>query len=69
MSSADGEWFHVSRSGRTLSYLIIAGGIGIAPLRFLVEKVKPWCRQIIVLQGAATASKLYPKGLCRKKSA
>jgi dihydroorotate dehydrogenase electron transfer subunit len=51
----------------TLSYLIIAGGIGIAPLRFLVEKVKPWCRQIIVLQGAATASKLYPKALLPKE--
>ena len=51
----------------TLSYLIIAGGIGIAPLRFLVEKVKPWCRQIIVLQGAATASKLYPKELLPKE--
>jgi dihydroorotate dehydrogenase electron transfer subunit len=51
----------------TLSYLIIAGGIGIAPLRFLAEKVKPWCRQIIVLQGAATASKLYPKALLPKE--
>jgi dihydroorotate dehydrogenase electron transfer subunit len=48
---------------RTLSYLIIAGGIGIAPLRFLIEQMKPWCRQIIVLQGAATANKLYPKEL------
>ena len=47
----------------TLSFLMIAGGIGIAPLRFLIEKVKPSCRQIIVLQGAATKSKLYPKEL------
>jgi dihydroorotate dehydrogenase electron transfer subunit len=46
-----------------LSFLMIAGGIGIAPLRFLIEKVKPSCRQIIVLQGAATAKKLYPKEL------
>ena len=45
------------------SYLMIAGGIGIAPLRFLVEKVRPSCRQIIVLQGAATATRLYPKEL------
>ena len=47
----------------TLSYLMIAGGIGIAPIRYLIEKVKPKCRQIIVLQGTATAKKLYPKEL------
>jgi dihydroorotate dehydrogenase electron transfer subunit len=63
-----GNGFQVSpMPAGTLSYLIIAGGIGIAPLRFLVEKVKPWCRQIIVLQGAATASKLYPKALLPKE--
>jgi dihydroorotate dehydrogenase electron transfer subunit len=50
-----------------LSYLMIAGGIGIAPLRYLIEKVKPSCRQIIVLQGAATAAKLYPKELLPKE--
>ena len=59
-----GNGFQVSpMPAGTLSYLMIAGGIGIAPLRFLVEKVKPSCRQIIVLQGAATATKLYPKEL------
>ena len=63
-----GNGFQVSpMPAGTLSYLIIAGGIGIAPLRFLVEKVKPWCRQIIVLQGAATAAKLYPKELLPKE--
>ena len=63
-----GNGFQVSpMPAGTLSYLMIAGGIGIAPLRFLVEKVKPWCRQIIVLQGAATASKLYPKELLPKE--
>jgi dihydroorotate dehydrogenase electron transfer subunit len=62
-----GNGFQVSpMPAGTLSYLMIAGGIGIAPLRFLVEKVKPWCRQIIVLQGAATAAKLYPKELLSK---
>ncbi len=62
-----GNGFQVSpKPSGTLSYLMIAGGIGIAPLRFLVEKVKPWCRQIIVLQGAATAAKLYPKELLPK---
>ena len=59
-----GNGFQVSpKPSGTLSYLMIAGGIGIAPLRFLIEKVKPSCRQIIVLQGAATAAKLYPKEL------
>ena len=59
-----GNGFKIAKkSSGTLSFLIIAGGIGIAPLRFLVEKVKPLCRQIIILQGAATAAKLYPKEL------
>jgi len=59
-----GNGFQISpKPSGTLSYLIIAGGIGIAPLRYLVEAVKPWCRQIIVLQGAAAAAKLYPKKL------
>jgi dihydroorotate dehydrogenase electron transfer subunit len=63
-----GNGFQISpMPAGTLSYLIIAGGIGIAPLRFLVEKVKPWCRQIIVLQGAATSTKLYPKELLPKE--
>jgi dihydroorotate dehydrogenase electron transfer subunit len=47
----------------TLSFLMITGGIGIAPMLYLIEKIKPSCRQIIVLQGAATANKLYPKNL------
>jgi dihydroorotate dehydrogenase electron transfer subunit len=59
-----GNGFNVNkRPSETLSFLMIAGGIGIAPLRFLIEKVQPSCRQIILLQGAATANKLYPKEL------
>ena len=59
-----GNGFNVTKTpSETLSFLMIAGGIGIAPLRFLIEKVKPSCRQIIILQGAATASKLYPREL------
>jgi len=59
-----GNGFNVSdKPSETLSFLMIAGGIGIAPLRYLIEKVKPSCRQIILLQGAATANKLYPKEL------
>lgn len=48
-------------SSETKSYLLIAGGIGIAPLRFLAEKQKISCRQIIFLHGAATADRLYPR--------
>ena len=59
-----GNGFNVAKMPLgTLSFLMIAGGIGIAPLRYLIEKVKPSCRQIILLQGAATANKLYPKEL------
>ena len=56
-------FINAKRPAETLSFLMIAGGIGIAPLRFLIEKVIPSCRQIIILQGAATAVKLYPKEL------
>jgi dihydroorotate dehydrogenase electron transfer subunit len=56
-----GNGFKVS--SETKSFLLVAGGIGIAPLRFLAEKVKLFCRQIIVLHGAATTKKLYPKEL------
>ena len=59
-----GNGFKITKTpANTLSYLLIAGGIGIAPLRLLIEKLKPSCRQIILLQGAATAAKLYPKEL------
>jgi dihydroorotate dehydrogenase electron transfer subunit len=59
-----GNGFQVAEAPKGIqSYLMIAGGIGIAPLRFLVEKVRASCRQIIVLQGAATATRLYPKEL------
>lgn len=47
----------------TRDYLLIAGGIGIAPLRLLAEKVRHSCRQITLLLGAATSTKLYLKNL------
>jgi dihydroorotate dehydrogenase electron transfer subunit len=50
-------------SSETNSFLLIAGGIGIAPLHFLMEKVKHSCRQIIILHGSKTKTKLYPKEL------
>ena len=56
-------FLNAKRPAETLSFLMIAGGIGIAPLRFLIEKVILSCRQVVVLQGATTATKLYPKEL------
>ena len=56
-------FLNAKRPAETLSFLMIAGGIGIAPLRFLIEKVMMSCRQVVVLQGATTATKLYPKEL------
>ncbi len=56
-----GNGFKVS--SETKSFLLVAGGIGIAPLRFLAEKVRQSCRQIIILHGAATEKKLFPKEL------
>ena len=56
-----GNGFKVSSETRSL--LLIAGGIGIAPLRFLAEKVKHSCPRITVLHGAQTEKKLYPKEL------
>ena len=56
-------FLNAKRPAETLSFLMIAGGIGIAPLRFLIEKVILSCRQIVVLQGATTSTKLYPKEL------
>lgn len=50
-------------SGEDRNVLLVAGGIGIAPLRFLIDKIKDSCRQVTLLLGAATAVKLYPKEL------
>lgn len=40
--------------------LLVAGGMGIAPLRFLAQKALNRGRAITLLLGAATASQLYP---------
>jgi len=58
-------FINAKKPAETLCFLsgLPGRGIGIAPLRFLIEKVIPSCRQIIILRGAVTAAKLYPKEL------
>ena len=56
-----GKGFNLSLEAKEI--LLIAGGIGIAPLRFLIEKMKNSRQHITLLSGAATARKLYPKEL------
>ncbi len=43
--------------------LLVAGGIGIAPLRFLIDKTLEQGKEITLLLGAQTSSHLYPKNL------
>jgi len=39
--------------------LLVAGGIGIAPLTFLAQRVSPW-HQVTLIHGASTAAQIYP---------
>lgn len=43
--------------------LLIAGGVGIAPLAFLAQKAVASGRSVTLLAGAATAGQLYPQRL------
>lgn len=43
--------------------LLVAGGIGIAPLIFLAEKALAEGRRLVLLLGAKTADQLYPRRL------
>ena len=45
----------------TSNLLLVAGGIGIAPLAFLAEKMAGMGRKVTVLQGARRSELLYPK--------
>jgi dihydroorotate dehydrogenase electron transfer subunit len=47
--------------------LLVAGGIGIAPLVFLAQKAAKGGRSITLLLGAQTATELYPKNLLPPK--
>ena len=43
--------------------LLVAGGIGIAPLRFLVDVALQQGKQVTLLIGESTAARLYPRAL------
>ena len=43
--------------------LLVAGGIGIAPLIFLAEKAAADGRHVTLLSGSKTAAKVYPQNL------
>jgi len=42
------------------SLLLVAGGIGIAPLRFLADEAVGQGKEVALLLGASTATQLYP---------
>ena len=56
-----GRLFEVDPRSRHL--LIIAGGLGIAGVRMLVDEAIRDGRQVVVLFGAATAREVYPSNL------
>lgn len=56
-----GRGFEVDPRSRHL--LLIAGGLGMAGVRCLVDDAIAAGRQVVVLFGAATASEVYPSGL------
>lgn len=56
-----------TRSGESQHFLLAAGGIGIAPLVFLMQHILGRCsgqasshRQITLIHGVSTAAQLYP---------
>jgi len=55
-----GNGFTVDRKAETL--LLVAGGIGIAPLCLLAERAIEQKKRVVLLHGAATAKQLYPVG-------
>jgi dihydroorotate dehydrogenase electron transfer subunit len=59
-----GNGFTVDSGSRNL--LLVAGGIGIAPLVFLAERAKSQGKSVRLLLGARTAKGLYPNGLLPK---
>ena len=53
-----GSGFSLNPASNNL--LLVAGGIGIAPLRFLVDEAIGQGKKVRLLLGAATATQLYP---------
>jgi len=56
-----GNGFSVHPDSHNL--LLVAGGIGIAPLRFLIDKTLEQGKEVTLLLGAQTSSHLYPESL------
>jgi dihydroorotate dehydrogenase electron transfer subunit len=56
-----GTGYEIYPDARNL--LLVAGGIGIAPLRFLADEAISRGKEVTLLTGAATARQLYPKKL------
>ena len=56
-----GNGFSVNSDSRNL--LLVAGGIGIAPLCFLAQEAASQERSVTLLLGAPTASQLHPSNL------
>jgi dihydroorotate dehydrogenase electron transfer subunit len=59
-----GEGFTIEPKSKHL--LLVAGGIGIAPLIFLIQHASSQ-HQITLIHGASTAAQLYPSSLARGK--
>jgi dihydroorotate dehydrogenase electron transfer subunit len=60
-----GKGFTIAPRAKNL--LLIAGGIGIAPLAFLMQHASPQ-HQITLIHGASTAAQLYPFSSTRTRS-
>jgi dihydroorotate dehydrogenase electron transfer subunit len=63
-----GEGFSIppTKSGQSKHLLLVAGGIGIAPLVFLMHHTSSQ-HQITLIHGASTAAQLYPFSSAGKK--
>ena len=60
-----GKGFSIAPQARNL--LLVAGGVGIAPLLFLAEQARAQDKSLILLLGASTANKLFPHHLMPDK--
>jgi dihydroorotate dehydrogenase electron transfer subunit len=59
-----GEWFNIEPRSKHL--LLVAGGIGIAPLVFLMQHASSQ-HEITLIHGASTAAQFYPFSSAGKK--
>jgi dihydroorotate dehydrogenase electron transfer subunit len=61
-----GNGFTVAPGSRSL--LLVAGGIGIAPLRFLAERAVSAGLQVVLLMGARSAAGILPQNMLPSKA-